>query len=611
MRVIIHCLALISLLISSAVLADTVHLRIDLNKEVWHLHPDMTYEKEITTQATLLTPYAVSKFSTQEESFSPDTERLELLEAYVIQPTGEKIKISEDHIKTRPSPLALSTGGFANSYITTVVFPELKPGSQTFLRWKLTRFKPEKFLGFNIIDTPLFEAEVTRQEVIIHQPNAVNLHWAKFGDYKTTVEKTPNETLIHAWIKDKPAQISEGNMPSPLDFQPVFLASSTQNWKEIGRKYYAISQDKVKLTPEIQTLANQIVGDKKGLEAAQALYDWTAQNIHYISLGLNEAAGYTPHNADEVLKNRYGDCKDYAILLQSLLKAAGIKSYTALINWGNEFRVLPTPSPFQFNHAIIYLPDYHLFANPTDRTASFGVLDLRLSNKIVVIATEQGELAKTPMSSPTKNRYTLKSDIYLKESGDIEGTDIAHFYGSMNNTIRSIDQSSSLKTVAEGILATTPEGGTGNLSISNPYDLDHNMVIKGQWNSLQVYSMNKTLYFSVPYGIDYLSPQSLLQNITYGKRLYPAFTEARTIKWSYQLHLPPHYVVKDLAKDQNFKNLAGSYKSHYQRNKNGIQVTRELIIEKSYYQPGEYTDYNELKFMVARDGRSILVLEKN
>ena len=41
---------------------------------------------------------------------------------------------------------------------------------------------------------------------------------------------------------------------------------------------------------------------------------------------------YQPHFAAEVLANQYGDCKDKHTLLASLLNAAGIKAYPALIS---------------------------------------------------------------------------------------------------------------------------------------------------------------------------------------------------------------------------------------------------------------------------------------
>jgi transglutaminase-like putative cysteine protease len=44
-----------------------------------------------------------------------------------------------------------------------------------------------------------------------------------------------------------------------------------------------------------------------------------------------------------VLGNGYGDCKDKHTLLASLLKAAGITAWPALINASNEPDFIPSP----------------------------------------------------------------------------------------------------------------------------------------------------------------------------------------------------------------------------------------------------------------------------
>jgi len=41
-----------------------------------------------------------------------------------------------------------------------------------------------------------------------------------------------------------------------------------------------------------------------------------------------------PHDAQSILDNRYGDCKDHVVILEALLEAVGIDSSPALINSG-------------------------------------------------------------------------------------------------------------------------------------------------------------------------------------------------------------------------------------------------------------------------------------
>jgi hypothetical protein len=51
------------------------------------------------------------------------------------------------------------------------------------------------------------------------------------------------------------------------------------------------------------------------------------QQTNYVEVSLNvtRGGGYTPHRAEESLARNYGDCKDKATLVRSLLKAVGIE----------------------------------------------------------------------------------------------------------------------------------------------------------------------------------------------------------------------------------------------------------------------------------------------
>jgi hypothetical protein len=76
-----------------------------------------------------------------------------------------------------------------------------------------------------------------------------------------------------------------------------------------------------------------------------------------------------PNAAADTVKLRYGDCKDHALLLHQLLKAAGVKSLLALVdtNW----RLQPAlPSLDQFNHMVVHVPALGegWLADATDKT---------------------------------------------------------------------------------------------------------------------------------------------------------------------------------------------------------------------------------------------------
>ena len=96
-------------------------------------------------------------------------------------------------------------------------------------------------------------------------------------------------------------------------------------------------------------------GAKTELEKIRAIGRYV-QDIQYISIQTNigRGGGYRPRLATEVFAKSYGDCKDKANLMRSMLKVLGINSYLVSIYSGDPtFVRAEWPSPNQFNHCII------------------------------------------------------------------------------------------------------------------------------------------------------------------------------------------------------------------------------------------------------------------
>jgi hypothetical protein len=130
---------------------------------------------------------------------------------------------------------------------------------------------------------------------------------------------------------------------------------------------------------------------------------------------------YQPHTAAEVLANGYGDCKDKHTLLETMLAAAGLKAYPALIGFGIEMDS-EVPSPTQFNHVITYVPlgSRVVWLDSTSEVAPFGMLLAGLRDKeALVMAGAQPAVTKTPANLPVKDFQVFHVDGKLSEEGTL------------------------------------------------------------------------------------------------------------------------------------------------------------------------------------------------
>ena len=108
--------------------------------------------------------------------------------------------------------------------------------------------------------------------------------------------------------------------------------------------------------------------------------------------------GYEPHKAAEVFFNRYGDCKDQAILLVSLLRAAGLKAWPVLVPTKGVFDLEPKFPALYFNHAIaaLELGKKVIFMDPTSFVASFGDVPLSDQGRSVLLFSGGGKIVRIP-----------------------------------------------------------------------------------------------------------------------------------------------------------------------------------------------------------------------
>ena len=376
---------------------------------------------EIRTVETRLTEAAMgADAGTASFDFDPGDESLEVLEAWIQHSDGTRIDVPAASIYTRPSAAARNAPGFVATQTATVVFPQLQAGSVLHSKWRHTIKAPQIF-GFSANVLLGLQAH-TAVDIRIQAPAGLPLAYRQRGGFETNETVEDGMRVVTASIAVQAAPAAEPYMVAPVDVGPAFVASTLSGYEEIGAIYAQRSAGKAAVTPEIATLARSVAGEAKGLDAARALHDWVAAHIRYVAVYLDPADDLVPHDAASVLRNGYGDCKDHVVLMQALLAAVGIRAQAALVNWDNRMQPLPSWSGSSFNHALVYLPDFDVYGNTTDPYAALGALDILLSGKLAVIATDRGEVRRTPASPREQNRYRSVASLAIAADGTVTGT---------------------------------------------------------------------------------------------------------------------------------------------------------------------------------------------
>jgi hypothetical protein len=134
----------------------------------------------------------------------------------------------------------------------------------------------------------------------------------------------------------------------------VVQVSEWQSWADVATWAVGVvgtSGVPATMQPMVAEWKKQANGD--AMRYARQAVAFVQNNIRYVGIEMGEHS-HRPHTPDEVVRQRYGDCKDKSLLLATLLRANGIEAHVALVNTylGRGAAGL-LPNPGAFNHAIV------------------------------------------------------------------------------------------------------------------------------------------------------------------------------------------------------------------------------------------------------------------
>ena len=601
------CAATNLLMLSNVVCAGQFPERVEsLHYEV---SKDYSYKLTMVIDAFVQKQAQVKDASQLAMTYDPGGISFHFVNGWVEGADGVRQKPTRDAIFTRPSAAARNAPGFVSSVTTTIVMPKVTIGSH--VHYEIEEAASKKPLtGFNA-SAWLNPFQNASEHVVIDIPAALPLAVASQGGF--VVSDTTTNGMRHivadAHLQDVSARDKEPHMASLVEFEPLFLATSLHNYEELGSIYYRLNKDKSAVTPEIDVLAKRVVGDRKGIDAARAIYDWTARNIRYLAVSVTDDDGWESHSAATVLKNGYGDCKDHVTLMQALLAAEDIRSEPALIDWSDRARALPLRSPYEINHAIIYLPDFDTFANPTSPFTPFGVLDQGLSGKLAIIAAEHSEVRHTPELTPATAQFVTEGAIHVAADGTVAGEATATMSPSIEESLRSgLQDPDENNRRMDRKLRGTAEGGFGRLDTSDAYDTDHPFKLTMDWHS--PYGINPEAgAFVLPSPPNFDSMDALRAFLSRdGRRHTPLALPVRDLKWNYSVALPSELTIAAAPKDVDVRNEVGSYTAIYEKEEERLVVHRRLVLQLKELTAGSYSDLERLIYAAQNDFTAIVMM---
>jgi hypothetical protein len=258
---------------------------------------------------------------------------------------------------------------------------------------------------------------------------------------------------IFVWeTSDKGAIKKEAFMPpaadvasrlvfSPLQFRFDGEICSSENWDDIARWYWKISQPSTIPSQEINLLASELTSKLDLKEKKmKAIFDHIQEYIRYISIAIG-AGAFKPHLCADVLEYGYGDCKDMTSLLIALLQATKIEAFPALLSTrGHKSLLTNMPQVKQFDHVVVAVPSdgEYVWLDPACRNCQFGQLPFEDQKaSALVVKPDGGELTITPETEQDENVTHTWWEITLNSDGSVSGNLIIQATGQEELAFRA------------------------------------------------------------------------------------------------------------------------------------------------------------------------------
>ncbi|MGB6197932.1 MAG: transglutaminase family protein, partial [Candidatus Acidiferrales bacterium] len=419
---------------------------------------------------------------------------------------------------------------------------------------------------------------------------------------------------------------------SPTD--AALRQKTLDSWKEFGLGDNRLTAGRRDDSPEIEAKVKELTASATTpFDKMRAITVWMQTQIRYYAIEIG-VGGYQPHTASSVFAHGFGDCKDKATLLSSMLKDAGIDSYYVLIQHERGMLRSNDPPWNAFDHMILAIrlpagaPGPGLFAtyqhpqlgtllffDPTDELVPLGYLPDSLQDNYGLLITDQGgELVQLPLLPPPTNRLLRNEQFSLYPTGELDGSVREIRWGEpatqSRAQIREATAKDSRADMLESFLARfVPGADLTNASAENLDNTSQNLILNyqfiahnyaqssgdlllvrprvmGEWNNPILEDANKPRQYPVDLGAT-----QLLSDIV-------------------EISLPPGYVVEDLPAPVKIDYPFAAYNSKVESDGKVLRYTRTLQIKSVLVPTDQLTDLKKFYESVGEDENASAVLKR-
>ena len=349
-------------------------------------------------------PAALGQIGQVAMYFNPQYQKLMLHKVLIARGSGTIDHTMTAQVRFLQREAGLEQGIYSGVITATMLLPDVRVGDTLHLQYSIEGTNP--IFGRRYANVVSWEqpAPVQLRRVTISFPPTRSVQWQWGGDGKPSslmpaIGTVEGKKRLRFEEHDVPGVDAEPMVPRGflpyrrLDF------SEFADWGEVSRWADGLFSADEPLPSELVPVVQRLLRLPTAQERASGALQWVQSEIRYYSVSLGESS-HRPHSPAEVLRNRYGDCKDKSFLLMRMLQSLGVPARAVLANLSAPQRPSHMlASPLAFDHAVVQarIDGRDFYLDPT-RLGQRGALDrigqgLEEASVLVVDARDVNDLS--------------------------------------------------------------------------------------------------------------------------------------------------------------------------------------------------------------------------
>ncbi|MCP4679517.1 MAG: DUF3857 domain-containing protein [Deltaproteobacteria bacterium] len=299
--------------------------------------------------------------------FAPSSQQLKVLAARVFRADGTvKSSISR-------GTMPVSEPWFRLYYDVSaemVELPPLVPGDVVELQYRLDDTAHRNAFNDYFGDFVFIDDTVPKNlwRYVLIAPKSKNFFFNKVGmdELRKSHETDINLSEQVFEARNLAAIQPEHGMPGITSAASYLHISTYKSWQDLGKWYQGLIRHQLIPDARIREKVRELTaGLKSDAQKARAIYEWVVTATRYVGLEFG-IHGFKPYRVPLIVSRGFGDCKDKASLLVSMLGVAGIEAEFVLVRTRDLGSIEPFPASLSaFNHAIVHVPGLDLWLDGT------------------------------------------------------------------------------------------------------------------------------------------------------------------------------------------------------------------------------------------------------